>query len=127
MSVTEAVFGPRAQSSSLTGGKSEATVGSGVGNRLFAVHPGIDPELSETGCGAEIGVLVGDGGRVGRVSGGIVGRAVSVGLGMAATPGTIGWDAGEMGFPPEAQAANNSPKRKNDQIRWRIKNLLWFH
>jgi len=120
MSVTEAVFGPRAQSSSLTGGKSEATVGFGVANRLFAVHPGIDPELSETGCGAETGVSVGDGGSVGRSLGGVVRRTVSVGLGMAATPGTIGWDAGEMGFPPEAQAANNSPKRTNNQTRWRI-------
>lgn len=89
-----AVIGPRVQSVSLTAGKSACAVGSGVGKRLFAVHPGMASELSATVFEAAVDVGRVKGGFVGAIvlvgKGGSVAVALSAGTGTLPIPGTTG-------------------------------------
>jgi len=115
MSVTEAVLGPRTQSASLTAGKRASTVASGVGKRLFAVHPDMASEPSDIVFEIEVGVLLTKGDCVGREAwvGKVVcfARGVSEGTETPPIPGTTGCEAGGAVFP-EAQAANNNPNSR---------------
>lgn len=128
MSVTEAVIGPRVQSVSLTAGKSACAVGSGVGKRLFAVHPGMASELSDIVFEADVGVGRVKGGSVGRGvlvgAGGCAATAVSTGSGTLPIPGTTGCDSEEEDLP-DAQAANNSPSSKIKYATFRMK-ITWL-
>jgi hypothetical protein len=123
MRVTEAVSGPRTQSSELTGGKSASMVGFGVGKRLFAVQPGMDSPLTGRGSCVEAVVAVGSGAGGGEaVLVGNVREKVSVGSGAATPPGAPGISVNEGVFPVDEQADNIQAINKTHNNHLRISN-----
>jgi len=121
MIVTEAVSAPCTQSSLLTGGKSEAWVGPGVGNRLTMVQPGIMSPLTSSATdtvavasAVDVDCSVAEAWAVALGSVVTLGKAVALGKEVAL--GATG-KVGAAGTPPAQPVTNKATTTKSKVSR----------